>query len=282
MRLEAALLDAFVAAHPAEAARALEEMPASDAAEVMAILPTDGLAELLRWMIPAAAARSLGLIVVDEAARALSAARRDVAVTILRSIDAEHRSSIMDSLEREERKALRRLLRYADGTAGAMMDPQVLAVAESVTVGGALERLRKNPQHALYYVYVVSEDQRLVGVVNIRELMGARPDQLLGLIAVREVQSLPARASWESIVADPGWKRVHALPVVETDGRFVGAVRYESVRELEERSAAAGLEDHGARTGAAVGELYALGLRGLFEWAQLTVLGSAGSGEERS
>jgi len=282
MRLEAALLDAFVAAHPAEAARALEGMPASDAAEVMAILPIDGLAELLRWIAPVAAASSLGLVMVEQAARALSAARRDVAVTILRSMDSEHRSTIMDSLKLEERKVMGRLLRYADGTAGAMMDPQVLAVVESVTVADALERLRKNPQHALYYVYVVSEDQRLVGVANIRELMGARSDQLLGLIAVREVEALPARASWESIVTHPGWKRVHALPVVETDGRFIGAVRYESVRELEERSAAAGLEDHGARTGAALGELYALGLRGLFEWALAAVLGSAESREGRS
>jgi magnesium transporter len=188
---------------------------------------------------------------------------------------------VMESLGPEERKAMRGLLRYSEGTAGALMDPEVLAVAESVSAGDALERLRKSARHALYYVYVVSEDQKLAGVVNIRELMGARPDQLLGLIAVRTVESLPARASWESIVAHPAWKRVHALPVIETDGRFLGVVRYEAVRKLEERLAKTGLEDHGAQTGAALGELYGLGLRGLFEWAASVVLGSAESGRRR-
>jgi magnesium transporter len=128
---------------------------------------------------------------------------------------------------------LQRLLRYAEGTAGALMDPSVLSVSENVTAEEALERLRRSPQHALYYVYVVSGDQRLVGVMNIRELMAARPDQRLGMVAILTVESLPARSSWQSIVAHPAWKRFHALPVVEADGRLLGALRYEAVRTRE-------------------------------------------------
>jgi len=88
MGLEAALLDAFVASHPVEAARELEKMPASDAAQVIATLSVDRLAELLRWMVPVSAASSLGLVANLDAARALSVTRRDVAATILRAMDS--------------------------------------------------------------------------------------------------------------------------------------------------------------------------------------------------
>lgn len=274
MALEARLLEAFVDAHPAEAARALELMSASGAAEVISELPSKLCAELLRWLAPVLAARSLESVPVERAARTLSFTRQDIAAAILRAMSPRHRSIIMESMSPKAQKATRSLLRYAEDTAGALMDPEVLTVAESVSVADALERIRQSPRHALYYLYVVTEDQKLVGVVNIRELMEARPDQVLGLVGARPAESVSARASWRAVVAHPGWRRFHALPVVEADGRFVGAVRYESVRNLEERLSGARLEDEGAQTALALGELYGLGLRGLVESATAAVVGS--------
>lgn len=282
MELETRLLSAFADAHPAEVARILESMSVSDAAEVMAELPFDKLAELLRWLTPLSAASSLERLEVEKAASALSATRHDVAASILRAMDLARRSELMESLSPKAQKATRGLLRYSQDTAGALMDPEVLAVAESVSARDALDRLRKSAKHALYYLYVVADDQTLQGVVSIPELMEARPDQLVGLIGVRPVEFVPARASWQAVVAHPAWRRFHALPVVETGGRFVGVVRYEAVRKLEDRLLEARLEDHGARTAAALGELYGLGLRGLVESASAVVLGSVEPDRRRS
>ncbi|MGB5813335.1 MAG: CBS domain-containing protein, partial [Polyangiales bacterium] len=193
MDLEAKLLATFASTHPAEVARALESMPVSEAAEVMAELSSGSLAELLRWTAPLTAARSLEIMPPETAASTLSNARPDVAAAILRATDRAPRAKILESLSDEDRKAMRNLLRYPEGTAGALMDPAVIALAESVSAGEALERLRVAAQHALYYVYVVSDDQKLTGVANIRELMAARPDQLLRLISSRTVDSLSAR-----------------------------------------------------------------------------------------
>jgi magnesium transporter len=274
MALEGRLLGAFVDAHPAQAARALELMSASEAAEVMADLPSEMCAELLRWLSPVLAARAVESVPAEQAARALSSTRRDVAAAILRAMSRSHRSIIMESMSVKSQKATKGLLRYAEDTAGALMDPEVLTIAESISVADALERIRQSTRHALYYVYVVTEDQKLVGVVNVRDLVGARPDQVVGLVAARPVESVSTRASWQAVVAHPGWGRFHALPVVESDGRFAGVIRYESVRNLEERLSGTRREDHGAQTAMALGELYGLGLRGLVESATAAMLGS--------
>ncbi|MGB5192210.1 MAG: CBS domain-containing protein [Polyangiales bacterium] len=282
MALEAKLRDRFVSAHPAEAARVLELLPASDLGEAILDLPADALSKLLRWLTPYSAATALALVPAPRAAPAFEETPRDAAAAILRAMDAGHRSAIVDSLEATAQKALKRLLRYAEGTAGALMDPAVLSIAENASVAEALERLRQSPQHALYYVYVVAEDQKLIGVVNLRELMAARPEQLLGMIAVHSVESVSARASRESIVVHPGWKRFHALPVVGADGRFVGAIRYESVRKLEETLLETRLDDGSRETAAALGELYGLGLKGLFEWATSALLGPSRTPRRKS
>ena len=275
MALESRLLNAFTEAHPVEVARVLESLSSADAAEVMGDLPFDRLAQLLPWLAPLLAASSLELVEVNQAAAALSGTRHDIAVAIIRAMAPEPRSKVIASLSPAARKVTKGLLRYSQDTAGALMDPQALALTETVSAGDALNLIRRGARHALHYVYVVSEGQELVGVLNLPELMAARPDQLLGLIAVRPVQSVSARAGWQAIVAHPAWKRFHALPVVEVGGRFVGVLRYASIRKLEERLLNTGPQDQGAQTAAALGELYGLGLRGLVESAAAVVMGSS-------
>ena len=273
MELETKLRDRFVTTHPTDAARVLESLPASELAEAILALPIGGSSELLPRLAPYSAANALQLVPVQSAARALESTRPDAAAAVLRAMDPGPRASILDALSSEGRRQLKRLLRYADGTAGALVDPSVLSISDDVSVADAFERLRQSPQHALYYVYVVDEDQRLVGVVNLRELMAARSNQRLGVVAAHAVESLPARASRESIVVHPAWRRFHALPVVEADGRFLGALRYETVRQLEEHLRDASLADPGAETSAALAELFGIGLEGLVEWASSAVLG---------
>ncbi len=274
MDLERALLARFVLSHPTQASRLLESRPFSDVASVLNDLPSDAAIELLSSLNPLSAAGALELTDVQRAARDLSATRRDAAGAILRAMRPAPRSAILETLRPETQQALSRLLRYAEGSAGALMDPEVLSVHEGTSAGDALERLRSRPQHALYYVYVVDDAQKLVGVVNLRELMEARPEQPLGVQAIRSVESLPASASSESILAHAAWQRFHALPVVDLGGRFLGVIRYESVRELEGRFLEKAIEDHEAETASALGEVYALGLRGLFEWGASALLGA--------
>lgn len=279
MTLQADLLRQFVSAHPSQSARVMESMPSPAAAEVMEALPVSLFSGLIRSLPPVTGANVLALLPTEKAAEGLSAVRPDLAAAVLRTMDAETRASIMQRLNRDARHSLRRLLRYADGSAGAVMDPSVIALSEGLSMAEALERVHQHPEHALYYLYVVDDDQKLVGVVTFRDLIAARPEQLLGIVATREVASLPALASWQSVLAHPAWKRVHALPVVEADGRFVGVVRYETIRKLEAKWEDTHREDRGARTAASLGELYGLGLRGLIDLATSAVLGSERSEE---
>ena len=273
MELERSLLAAFASKHPTQTARAIESLAPAAAAEVVAGTPEDAAAAVLPKLSPLTAARVLALVSLDHAASTLSRTRRDVTAAILRATPVELRGALLDALESEVRRAVEPLLRFSEGTAGALMDPGVLSCNESISVADALQRLRETPSSALYYLYVVNDEQRLVGVVNLRELIEAPSNRRVGLIATRPVESLPVRATSESIVRHPAWKRFHALPVVDARERLVGVVRYELARELEGRFLEQDLGDQSAETAAALGEVYGLGLRGVFEWAASALLG---------
>lgn len=277
MELEGTLLAAFASKHPTQAAQSLESMSHSDAAEVLASMPTEAVAVVLPKLSPPTAAAVLELVSPDAAARGLADTRPDAAAAILRATARGQRAALLERLEPDARRALEPLLGYSERTAGALMDPGVFSCHESISVSDALQRLQRSPRSALYYVYTVDDERRLVGVVNLRQLIEAPPSRRVGLIATRPVESISARATSESIIRHPAWKRFHALPVVDAQSRLLGVVRYELVRELEGRFLDEDLGDHSAETGAALGEVYGLGLRGLFEWAASALVGSPSS-----
>lgn len=273
--LENVLLKAFVRNHPSEAARAIESMDSASASEIVQALPEDVCAELLRWLAPVTAAAALEHLTPPRSASVLSAARRHVAAAVLRVSNPSRRASTLEHMSTKARAEIQQSLRYGENAAGALMDPEVRAVSETSSVEDTLEQMRRSPQYALYYIYVVAADQTLVGVVNIRQLMQARPEKVIGLLATRPAEAVSARSSWRVVAAHPGWTRFHALPVVDDARRFVGVIRYDVMRGLEQRLVGTATLDQAAETGAALGELYGIGLRGVVESASTLLLGTA-------
>ncbi len=277
MNLERQLLVQFATDHPAEVASALAAMSHREAALVLGDLAPAVAAGLLHFLPALSAALALEQLAAQEAAAILTAGRPDIAAAILRTMASKCRATVIACFPPRRQAAIASLLIYAEDTAGALMDPQVITAFEQEPVSQVLARIQRDPAHALYYLYVIADDQRLVGVVNMRELMGARPDTLLASVCTHQVASIAASATWQTAVEHPAWASVHALPVVDTADQFVGVLRYETVRALERRRARAAQTDSGLQTASALGELFGLGLRGVFHWPP-----ARGSGRQES
>ncbi len=250
-----------------------------EAALVLGDLAPTVAASLLHYLPSLSAALALEQLAAEDATAILTAVRPDIAAAILRTTPSKRRAAVVECFPSRLQTVIANLLIYAEDTAGALMDPEVLTAFEQEPVHQVLERLQRNPAHALYYLYVIAEDQRLVGVVNMRELMGARPDASLAAVCTRHVAAIAASATWQTVVEHPAWSSVHALPVVDRAGQFVGVLRYETARALERRRASAAQTDSGLQTASALGELFGLGLRGIFQWPASEIAGGSGRRE---
>ena len=264
MRSEALLAEAFVEAHPDEAAMVLERLPADDAAAVLGRLTSAAAAGVMRRMAPRSAAEGLARLGPDRAGEVLAALPRDAAALVLRRPEAPGRAALLAALPPATAAALEGLLRYPEDSAAALADPHVLALPDDLTAGEALARVRRAPRHALYYLYVVDREQRLVGVLNLRELMLAPPKAALASVMHREVTRLPARATRTAIAEHPAGRAFHALPVVDEAGVFLGALRYETIRKVEGDAADSRQPLDALSTMMTLGELCWVGLTGVF------------------
>ena len=276
MTLQAHLARAFLEDHPREAALAMERMTPAERAAVVREAPEEASAALSE-MVASSAAECLAVLSPDEAAPVLDRLPPDVAVALLRRMPADTASGLIGGLPTAKQEPLRRGLRYPDGTAGAVMDPLVLAVPDDIPVAEARLRLRREVRGLLYYIYVVDRRGVLVGVLDIPELMRARARDTLAAVMHSPVSHVPAWTPADAVRAHPAWRSFHALPVTDEAGRFAGAIRYQTLRRLEHEAELAGGAPPTGVTVGALGELFHLGLAGFVEG----VAGAAAARESR-
>lgn len=264
MDLERSLAHAALETHPRDAARVLERVPAPVAASLIGRASPGAAAEVLRLGAPHFASAVIDALPSEQAARALVATPAEVAARILRRVAEPRRTELLDQFDDASARTLRSLLRYPDGSAAALMDPHALALPEDVTVEEAIRRVRSDPAHALFYLYVLDREDVLVGVASLRDVLGARPEQTLGAIARSPVESVPAATSGRAVVGHDAWREFHSLPVVDERGCFLGAIRHRTFLELESELQHAE-RDPGAPTMQALGELFSTAVGGMLE-----------------
>jgi magnesium transporter len=254
------LSEAYLAGHPDDAARTIEGFGERDAARVLARVSVTAAAETLARLSPHDAGSLLLELGPERAAAIVERLELQDAAAILRTLQPAEQSAMLGALGTDEAQPVSLLLMYPEGTAGAYMDPRVLAVPSDITVDQAQQRVRVRYQRSIYYVYVIDRDRELVGVVNLRELFMAPKNASLSSITRRSVARIHASARRNAIVMHPRWRELHTMPVVDDDGRFLGAIRYRTLRRLEAESARESKRKHPLTVAAGLAGAYALGV----------------------
>lgn len=270
------LVEAYLRRHPLSSARTLERFQAAEVAAALAESPPDRVAAVLERMTPSLAAPTLAALA--EPAPVLAHLRVDTAGILLRRLPADEQSRLLGLLSQGARDRLVRVLDHPEGSAGALADPTVVVLPEDATIETALSSVRRTAEQVMYYLYVVDRSGRLAGVLTLRELMLAEPTTTVGSAMRRSPARLQASADRAAVVAHPGWREFHALPVVDGAGRFVGALRYETLRLLD-REAEPGPGGDLVSAALSLGELYWVGLTGVLEG--LAHAAARGTGEQR-
>lgn len=265
MSLEDDLALAFLESHPTQAAVALERLPSEQRGTVLQQVPARAAALVLREMVRPLAADSVGRLPAERAAAILDVLEFDHTTALLRRLPPEVCECILAELPLHRQEAVRRVLQYPPGSAGALMDPAVPALPDDVTIAEARLRLRRGSPSLLYYLYVLDRHQHLVGVLDIAALVRARSKDMVRSVMDVDVERLSAWTPAAAVRTHPGWRRFHALPVVDDQDRLLGAIRYQTLRRLEREAEAADAVRPAVVTATALGELFHLGMAGIVE-----------------
>jgi magnesium transporter len=221
------LVRSYVESHPRDAAQAFEQLGIGEAVGIIKKLPLRAVGLLLERLAPHNAATILENLDSSRVQELLENMPPRTASTVLQHLEQSKRQEALSKLSDRVARQLRGLMHYSPDTAGGMMEPRVIAIPMELTVEAATAYLRKAPRQSLFYLYVTDSDGKLVGVLNMRELMLAPPDDRIDSLVHRQILSVPETMTRAEVITLMRRHRFLALPVVDSDGRLVGVIKHD-------------------------------------------------------
>ena len=219
------LLQSFVELHPEEAARAFADLEYSEASALFNTLPLPVATPLLERLSPHIAGPLLAHLEPQRIAQLLSEMPVRSASVVLRQLDQEKRAAVLTHLPDKLAKPLSELIRYSSETAGGIMEPRVAMLSIGLTAQDAISILRKTPRDVLHYLYVTERDGKLAGVLTMRDLLLAAPQDAIEKIVRRQIVSVPDTMYREEVVKLMSERGFLAIPVIDYEGRLIGVVK---------------------------------------------------------
>lgn len=214
---------AFLETHPADAARVLERLAATEAGALLQSAPLRLASPVLRQMLPLAGARCLEQLGDSAIAGLLRGTGAQAGVALLRYFGAERRTALLAQLPTALTLAYELLLGYPEDAVGAWMDPRALALPADMTVGESIERVRRADEALIADPFVIDRNQRLLGYVELADMLRAGAATSLARLVRPCPHRLPAQTLLAGLPDHQGWHEASTLPVVERGDRLVGA-----------------------------------------------------------
>lgn len=223
--------------HPADRAAVFCELDRDDQNMLVNLLTPDELGTILEYMPEDDRLELASRIELGTLSRVLDEVDSDVAADVLHELTPTEAEQVLGQMK--ERAEVERLLPYADTSAGGLMMPVPIVLRPWMTAEDAINLLRREKPDTdiVYYLFVVDENDRLVGVVSLRQLVIADPDTPIGQIMDPQVIYVGPDTDQEEVARLMEHYDLLALPVVDRDRRLLGMVLIEDVVDVIEEEA---------------------------------------------
>ncbi|MCO7229930.1 magnesium transporter [Halomonas sp. CnH100-B] len=241
---KARLAERLAEIRSADIGEVLEELIEEDdalsaALAVLAILSAERAANVLGYLPKESQLEVVGELTDTQVLKLLEEMGSDERADLFNLLGEDRREALLRRMAHQEREDLKRLASYEEGTAGAIMTSDYVAIASGMTVSQAMMRVRQTAPDAetVYQLYVLDSDGHLIGTMSLRQLMVARPGAMVDDIMIKDVIKTPVDKAQEEVARIVARYDLLALPVIDADGRMVGIVTHDDAMDVAESEA---------------------------------------------
>ncbi|MCX5848277.1 MAG: CBS domain-containing protein [Deltaproteobacteria bacterium] len=220
--------------HPADLADILEDMDIKQRAAVFQALDVETAAETLEETDSKVQVSLINDLNSAEASDIIEEMSLSEAADLLGDLPKAKAEGILNEMEKDIADDVKELLTHPEREAGGMMTTSYLSFRPSITVKETLEKFRQEAADIdmVYYVYVTDDEERLMGVVTLRDLILADQDKRLEELMDERVISVKLDDNEETISEHFVKYGVTAIPVVDENDRMHGTIIFKNLLEV--------------------------------------------------
>ncbi len=223
--------------HPTEIALVLEDSTEELQQKIISELPPEVISEAISEM---SEETSPGMLLTylhpSVASKLIDALAPDDAADLLAQIPDSYKEKIFDYIPKEDEEILNRLLTYDEDTAGGLMNPNLIYVRWELNKLDALREVVKQSEEMedFYTIYVVDNEDHLVGYLTFKSLFKARNSEIVREIMDEDVVSVSVDDDQEEVAKVMSQYNLPTLPVVDKDKKLLGRITFDDILDVIE------------------------------------------------
>ncbi|MCB2309697.1 CBS domain-containing protein [Clostridium tagluense] len=218
--------DSLSILHPSDLADIIEDFDAKTGLTIFSSLDNAKAADVLEEMEEEAQVSFIESLSPDKAADVLENMPADEAADILDGMSEEKVEELLNSMEKEAAGEIRELLGYDSKAVGSLMSTDFVSFNNNETINEAIEDLRilKPEEDELFSLYVVDENDKLIGTLSLRDLIISEPTSKISAIMNKKFKSMFDTDSIKDLIKNVSKYNLVAIPVTNHEMKLLGNV----------------------------------------------------------
>lgn len=217
--------------HPSDLADIIEDFDVNTGAIIFSSLDNAKAADVLEELEDDVQARLMRTLPAYKAADILEEMPADEAANVLDGLDENMAEELLNNMEKEASDEVRELLEYDDSLVGSIMNTDFISYPVNLTVADVLSNIRKSTEEVeqVYYVYVVNDTNKLVGVIPLLKLIVSAADKKMEDIMTKKVIYMKDTDKISDLAKAVSKYNLFAMPVVDEQIQLIGTANINDI-----------------------------------------------------
>ena len=229
------ILETFSNYHHADIAEIIEELNSEEATYIIKLLDSEKTSDVLMELDDDYREKILKNLSIKEIAEEVEELDSDDATDIISELPEEKQKKVISKIIDAEHKAdIKELLKYDEDSAGGLMAKELIKVNENWTVTRCAKEMRSQASEVtrVHSVYVVDNDDILLGRLSLKDLLVANPKTKIRSIYKKNVDHVYDTDSAESVASTMQKYDLGAIPVVNKKKKLLGRITIDDIVDL--------------------------------------------------
>lgn len=224
----------------------LADMHPSDIAEIISNIPRDSIRGVLNSLDHETAGEAIHELEQElrthviccmdseHASDILEEMSPDEAADVLGNLPEEKAQELLGLMDQEEAEEIQELMEHEDDTAGGLMNHKFIAISADMTMGNALDEIKRQAEEieTINYAYILDAAERLIGVISLRELLIGNSELPVSEVMSEHLKTVDVETKPVDILALLAKYDLIAVPVLDEQGKVAGVVTIDDVVEI--------------------------------------------------
>lgn len=225
--------------HPYELAQLYKELPEKHHQKLLSFMQPQQIALLIQELEYDMQLEILQQLGIERSSAVMNLMHSDDLADLLNELSVDKIEEFLEVMKKEDSQSIRSLMSYPPDTAGGLMTNQFVWINTHLTVRQAIDKVKSYVHFSenIYYLYVINDEKKLVGVVSYRDLLIADLDEKIEDIMFNRVVSVHVNADQEEVAQTIERYDFIAVPVVDDDNVLLGIITVDDAIDVLIREA---------------------------------------------